>query len=155
PDDLLQQFHRVFEKDERGVFPADLLDRLAFSVCDRCNAEHARTSCPLCGPTIGAPKTAAMVIRGEVACKHVFETNGAVVHVCVERGELRFVHHDGAAYRREDGSLILRGGRNPALSFRISKASTLVGRGRQILVIAPDAPTVTLGCDSDGTGPAF
>jgi hypothetical protein len=155
PDDLLHHFHRVFENDERGVFPMALLERLQFSTCDRCHVEHARAVCPLCTPAGLARRIEAVVVRGRVACKHVFETDGVIVHACSERGELRLVHHDGHAYRREDGSLVLTGKLDPALRFRISKGATLIGRASQLTVVSPNAAPERLSCDSDGTGPAF
>ena len=155
PDDLLHHFHRVFEKDERGTFPAPILERLQFAVCDRCKVQHARAVCPLCTPTAAGARVELAIVRGEVLCKHVFETNGVIVEVCIERGELRFVHHDGSAYRREDGSLVLSGGLDPALRFRISRTATMVGKGDQVSVVSAGVASELLGCDSDGTVPAF
>jgi hypothetical protein len=155
PDELLHRFHQVFERDERGVFPANLLEKLKFSGCDRCNVEHARSRCPFCGPSVAGQRAEVLVVRGEVVCKHIFETKGAIIHACVERGELRFVHHDGSDYRREDGSLVMHGALDPGLHFRIAKTRTLLGKDRQIRVVSPNADTECLACDSDGRGPAF
>ncbi len=62
PDDLVDHFRGVFERDRRGVFPVQLLDRLRFQRC-ACGAEHARTSCPVCRTHVSVPAT---VVRGQV-----------------------------------------------------------------------------------------
>jgi hypothetical protein len=155
PDDLLQYLHRVFEKDERGPFPAGLLDRLQFVACPRCAVEHARVACPFCAPGATAAARTVLTVRGPVVCTRVFETSGVVLHACVEKGVLRFLHHEAGAYRREDGSVIFRGDLDPGLRFGILGASTLVGRGGELAVLAPGKGPQRLSVDSDGTGPAF
>ena len=155
PDDLLQYLHRVFEKDERGAFPPGLLDRLAFTVCPHCAIEHARVACPLCSPNAGARPAETIMVRGEVRSTRVFETRGTIIHACIEHGELRFLYHERGAYRREDGSVVFRGERNPSLRFRLLGATTLVGSGSEVVALAPNAQPERLSCDSDGTGPSF
>jgi hypothetical protein len=156
PDDLLAHFHRVFEKDERGPFPVRLLDALRFSGCQSCSIEHARAACPLCGPNAAARAREVIRVRGEVVCKHIFQTNGVILHACVERGELRFLYHDSGAYRREDGAVVFQGDLDPALRFRILGATTLVGRGSEAVVLLHgDKAPERISVDSDGTGLAF
>jgi hypothetical protein len=156
PDDLLEYFHRVFEKDERAPLPVRLLDELEFSACRSCSLEHARAACPVCSPNAAARAREVTRVRGEVLCKHAFETNGAVLHACVERGELRFLYHDSGACRREDGSVVFHGDLEPSLRFRILGASTLVGRGNEVAILSPGTKAPErLSVDSDGAGPAF
>jgi hypothetical protein len=155
PDELLHYLHRVFEKDDRGPFPAVLLDRLQFGACPRCSTEHARAACPFCTPTMTAPSHPVLRVRGEVVCTRVFETRGVLIHACVEKGELRFVYHDAGAYRREDGSHIFKADLDPSLRFSILGPSTLVGRGGELAVLSPGEKPDRLSVDSDGTGPAF
>jgi hypothetical protein len=154
PHDLLQYLRRVFEKDERGVFPAGLLDRLAFVFCPRCGVEHARTACPFCSLATPQPR-AALMVRGEVVCTRVFDTSGVVLHASVERGVLRVLYHQADAYRREDGSVVFRGELDPTLRFGILGSATLVGRGGELAVLSPGHGPERLSVDSDGTGPAF
>lgn len=52
PEPLLDYLRRVFVDDLRAEPPAGMLDGLRFRTCDRCGAEHARSSCPSC---VGAP----------------------------------------------------------------------------------------------------
>ncbi len=155
PDDLLHHLQAVFERDERVPFPIGLLDALRFTACPRCGVEHARAACPICSPSAASRVTEAIVLRGEVRCTRVFETRGVIVYATAERGVLRLVQHEGGAYRREDGSVVLRGPLDPALRFRVLGATTLVGRGGEVAVVTPGQPTERLSVDSDGTGPAF
>jgi len=62
PDDLVDAFRAVFERDRRGTFPVALLDGLRFRRC-ACGAEHARASCPVCRTMVAVP---AAVVRGRV-----------------------------------------------------------------------------------------
>jgi hypothetical protein len=156
PDDLLGHFLRVFEKDERGPFPLKLLEELRFSACRSCSLEHARAVCPQCSPNTCASSREVVRVRGEVLCKRVFETNGVILHACVERGVLRFVYHDAGAYRREDGALVFHGDLDAALRIRILGATTLVGRDSEVVVLSPGGRQAeSLSVDSDGTAPAF
>ena len=154
-DDLLHHLHGVFERDERTPFPMGLLDALRFTACPRCGVEHARAACPICSPGAASRATETIRVRGEVRCRRVFETSGVIVHAVAERGLLRLVHHEGGAYRREDGTVILRGPLDPTLRFRVLGATTLVGRGGEVALFSPDRAPERLSADSDGVGPAF
>jgi hypothetical protein len=155
PDDLLQYLHRVFEEDERSSFPVRLLDALQFAACPRCGAEHARAACPMCSPNAASRVRETITVRGEVRRTHVFETSGVIVHATVERGELRFVYHEAGAYRREDGTPVMREPLDPGLRFRVLGRSTLVGRGGRVAVLSPCHAPQRLSVDSNGAGPAF
>lgn len=48
PDELVEQFRRIFERDERGVFPRAELERLRLRRCATCGEEHGRVRCPAC-----------------------------------------------------------------------------------------------------------
>lgn len=48
PDDLLDTFRAIFERDQRGVFPRAALERLHLRACSACGEEHARVRCPAC-----------------------------------------------------------------------------------------------------------
>jgi tRNA A-37 threonylcarbamoyl transferase component Bud32 len=56
PDDLVELFRAIFERDERGLFPRRALESLRLRRCTTCGLEHARTRCPACAipaaPTI-------------------------------------------------------------------------------------------------------
>ncbi len=48
PDDLLELFRAIFERDQRGGFPRVALERLRLRPCTQCGEEHARVRCPAC-----------------------------------------------------------------------------------------------------------
>jgi hypothetical protein len=48
PDDVLDVFRDIFERDRRGVFPRGLLAHLHLRKCQACGDEHARVRCPAC-----------------------------------------------------------------------------------------------------------
>ena len=48
PDDLLDVFRTIFERDQRGEFPRAALERLRLRTCTTCGDEHARVRCPSC-----------------------------------------------------------------------------------------------------------
>ena len=48
PDELTDTFRAIFERDQRGPFPRDLLERLHLRHCTSCGEEHARARCPAC-----------------------------------------------------------------------------------------------------------
>jgi hypothetical protein len=155
PDDLLHHLQGVFEHDARAPFPLALLDALRFTACARCGAEHARVACPICSPNADARSSETVEVRGEVRCTRVFETGGVIVHTVAERGVLRLVHHEGGAYRREDGTAVLRGPLDPSLRFRVLGSTTLVGRGGEVAQLSPGRAPERLSVDSDGSGPAL
>ncbi len=48
PDELVETFREIFERDQRGVFPRVLLERLRLRRCASCGEEHGRVRCPAC-----------------------------------------------------------------------------------------------------------
>lgn len=48
PDELAAAFRAIFERDQRGVFPRDVLERVRLRTCTACGDEHARVRCPGC-----------------------------------------------------------------------------------------------------------
>lgn len=55
PDDLTDLFRAIFERDQRGSFPRDALERLRLRLCSGCGEEHARVRCPVCQAQAPAP----------------------------------------------------------------------------------------------------
>jgi hypothetical protein len=155
PDDLLQHFHRTFERDERGPFSPELLADLQFAACPHCAVEHARTACPLCSPSATGRAEEVITVRGRVTCERRFRTSGVLLHAGVDHQALRFLCHQEGVYLREDGRVLFRGELDPALRFSILGETTLVGRGGELIALSPDRDPVRLTVDSDGTGPAF
>lgn len=57
PDDLLDAFRAIFERDQRGPFPRALLERLRLRRCSSCGEEHGRARCPSCQALAHQPPT--------------------------------------------------------------------------------------------------
>ena len=137
PDDLLQELHLIFERDQRGVFPRRLLDELGWTRCPVCGAEHARAVCPGCVLTAPAAVKEIVTVRGEVTCTRVFVTGGVIVAAALDDGALRFLVHESGKYRREDGAVVMSGPLDPSLAFALQGSSTIIGRGAEAVVLGP------------------
>jgi hypothetical protein len=137
PDDLLQELHLIFERDQRGVFPRRLLDDLAWTRCPACGAEHARAVCPGCVLTAPAAVKEVVTVRGAVTCTRLFLTGGVLLACAIDDGALRWLVHEGGKYLREDGAVVMEGALDPALVFALQGSATVVGRGAEAVVIAP------------------
>lgn len=136
PDELLDYFHRVFERDERGEFPRVLLEGLRWTTCAQCGTEHARNVCPTCAAAIPAALKQRVVIRGTVTATRVFATRGDIVAAAVHGGALRWLVHEHGAFRREDGAVILAGERDPRFRYRIAGERTLIARDDVLVTLA-------------------
>jgi tRNA A-37 threonylcarbamoyl transferase component Bud32 len=138
PDELLQVFHLVFEKDRRGGFPRALLEDLRFIPCPTCGLLHARAVCPTCQVTPRLAVSSVTTVRGEVSCVRVLETRGLILSASVERGEIVYLVHEEGQLRREDGRVVLRGALDPSLRFAIEGKTTLIGKGGQVVALDPE-----------------
>ncbi len=135
PDDLMQRFHQTFEKDRRGEFPRALLESMRWTRCASCGLEHARPLCPKCVHTAPARVLETITRRGEVVARRVLVTRGTVVHVAIEGTTPRWIVHESGAFRREDGTEILRAPLHPAMRFAIRGDDTLIARGGELTVM--------------------
>lgn len=68
PDDLLDTFRAIFERDQRGVFPRDALARLHLRACASCGDEHARVRCPTCQAQSRVP---AAIVHGRLRYQQI------------------------------------------------------------------------------------
>jgi hypothetical protein len=155
PDELLHQFHLIFERDLRAPFPRVLLDDLTWTRCPLCGREHARAACPSCVSTPPAAVKETTTVRGEVTCTRVFATRGAIVFATLQGGALRYVVHEGDRYAREDGRVILEGKLDPDLAFAVQGDVTLVGRGAEVVALSPSAPPERFTVDRHRNRPVF
>lgn len=106
PDALLARLRAVFERDERGVFPPELLEGLAFVTCAACGIEHARPRCPACSTTPARAGSAVHPATGRADSERVFATSGVIVSAYVEGGALRLVHYEAGVYKDESGDVL-------------------------------------------------
>lgn len=135
PDELLEYFHRVFEKDERGEFPAELLREMRWTKCGICGTEHSRAICPNCGKLNALPVREKIVIKGKVTCSTVFKTAGVILNAAWQDKRLLFVYTENGEFKREDKTVLFGGNPDPRLRFRLQPRATIVGRDSQMVTL--------------------
>jgi len=154
PDDLLDHFHKVFEKDVRGIFPIDILQNFTWTKCTVCAKEHARAVCPHCA--LPAPVKEAISIHGQVTATRFFRTKGLILHAAYQGSRLRWVYHEHGKFKREEDTIITPGQPDPGMRFRIQGRQTIIGKKEQALVFTPGQPSPDrLVVDNFGTLPIF
>jgi hypothetical protein len=155
PDDLLQHFHCVFERDWRGAFPLRLLDDVRWTRCSICGAEHARSVCPACAAAPPAALREVTTLRGAVTASRVFRTRGLILAATLQQGRLRLLVHEDGALKREDGRVVLAGDPRPGMRFRLSGERTLVGLDRTLVTLADGLPPRRTPVDAAAGRPSF
>ena len=155
PDDLLQHFHLVFEKDRRGEFPSRLLDELRFTKCSLCGREHARAVCPWCSARNEAAVSHVTAVTGDVWASSVYRTRGTILAATVENGTLRVLAHEDGLLKREDGSIVTAGDWDPRTRFALSGRRTLVARDGLLVTFAPGQPQARAALDGAQGQPVF
>jgi hypothetical protein len=68
PDELVDTLSKIFEDDQRGVFPRSVLERLRFRACSACGEEHARVRCPACQALAHVPPA---IVHGNLRFHHI------------------------------------------------------------------------------------
>ncbi|MGB0561928.1 MAG: hypothetical protein ACPGVO_09000 [Spirulinaceae cyanobacterium] len=148
PDDLLQYFHQVFEQDRRGVMPRSLLDALTWQTCPSCGVEHGRSACPLCQEvsiTVGQVPTVETV-HGQVTAQTVLQTRGQILAAIVDT-QLRYLYHEAGEFKREDGSVVLAGQREPQMRYLLQGAATILAKDQQAITLTPGQGPERLAVD--------
>ncbi len=163
-DDLLHYFQAVFSHDRRGTFPITLLDTLYWQTCSSCGKEHARSHCPDCTiapiplatstPAIPAQAGQGVMIRGKVTATRLFHTSGIILTAAMQQGKLRWVYHEAGIFRRDDGTIVLTGDRDPYLTIGIQGNVTLLHKAKQLVVLAPGQAPASLAADEFTTNSA-
>jgi hypothetical protein len=146
PDDLLQYFDQTFAKDKRGTPPLPLIERLRFTTCSKCGKVHMRGACPEC-VGITAPMVKE-VHTGTVSATKVFETGGQILFAAMQRGRLRYLYHEGGAYRRDGGSTVVAAPLEPRVRYRIHGDTTLMASTGQCLVFDGSGARESITVDS-------
>ena len=125
PDELLETFRAIFERDRRGPFPRDELARLRLRRCPGCGEDHARARCPICQALALAPPVQVHgrlrwwpIVEAELAASSYEVT--ATTPVWLEAGALWRRARTGLASRPVSGQ--------PALPERIG--NVLAGQTR-------------------------
>jgi len=125
PDDLLEYFRLVFEKDKREEFPFDYLDNLRWTTCNNCGEQHAKNICPFCA--VGMPTKIIQRIHGDVSIESIFKTNGQILFARFQDSSLHWLYWQDDKLYRENGNQVntLRSAQN--MKFRLQKDSTFIG----------------------------
>lgn len=153
PDDLLDRFHRIFEKDERGEFPLALVSSLRWTSCKSCGLEHARSICPQCSVGAATPVKEVTTVRGKVTATRIFRTAGVILYAAVQNGNLSWVYHENDKFKRENDEIVINGALDPAMRFRISGKSTLLAKDQTLVKFSPAEGPVQISLDTYGSLP--
>ncbi len=97
PDDLLDALRAIFERDQRGMFPRALLERLHLRACTTCGEEHARVRCPACQAVAHVPPA---VVHGRLRYQRIPTSEVVIATTRVGRMSTRSVWLDGSALMR-------------------------------------------------------
>lgn len=153
PDELLQYFHDVFEKDKRGEFPVQLFDLLRWTTCFKCGLVHARGVCPDCA--VGTPLVTKEVIQvlGKVTAKRVFQTTGLILQAVNQFG-LRVLYYENGQFKREGDRIVIPGQLDPLMRFRIQGGTTVIAKGGTALVFDDGGSSQRLAIDTFGNLPS-
>ena len=155
PDELLQQFHQVFERDQRGTFPRPLLEKLRWTTCTSCGKEHARPTCPFCKQAAPAAVRQVVTIRGTVKATRVFKTSGRILAAAYQSHKLRYLVYERGAYVREADRVIRTEPLRTDQRIRLMGDTTLIGRGGDVEVFSLNDPVKTFLVDTYRHLPMF
>ncbi len=157
PDELLQYFHRVFEKDERTEFPAALLTKMQWVTCS-CGTEHARGVCPKCAFVTPASVVQTTTIRGNVTATRIFPTiggRGMILQAALHGNALRWLYHEAGAFKRENHAKVLDGNPEKGMKYRLSSDRTYIGMGTRLIACSPTRAPSVITIDTNGRVPVF
>lgn len=156
PDEMLQYFHQLFEKDQRGVFPLRLLEKMEWTKCAACGTEHARAICPECSHIAPAAVKEVTVIRGQVKSTRIFKTTGTILFAAWQHGKLNYLYHENGKFKREDESVVIVGELDPKVRYRVQSEATLMGKTNQLVTLKPNTSLSSIIVDAyNGTLPMF
>ncbi len=157
PDDLLEQFHLIFEKDRRETFPIGILKNLRWTRCSTCHIEHARGTCPNCHAGVPVPTIVAARVNGKVTVTVIFKTSGVILCSSYQ-DKLRFLCHEDGAYKRDTERTKIQSGRlDTKTRYRVQRELTHMAKGNQLVTINPSgSPSeTTRTIDTFGILPMF
>lgn len=132
PDELLHVFSQMFEKNMRYPLPFRLIEELRFTQCTACGTEHARARCPTCDHGVVRE---CVIVRGQVKATRKFSTSGTILAASWNGSSVEWVAHEHSSYRREDGSVFLRGPLDGRARFFTQGKTTFITRGGRVIVL--------------------
>lgn len=152
-DDLLEQFHQVFEKDKREIFPAKLIENLHWTKCLKCGAIHARTICPVCAVPGQVKET--VKVRGKVTATEIFKTKGGILFAAWQDNKLLWLYNENDRFYREKETEILEGKPLYDLRYRLRGKETLIARGGEVITFDGNRYRDKINVDTYGYLPVF
>ncbi|MDR2540521.1 MAG: hypothetical protein LBD11_01760 [Candidatus Peribacteria bacterium] len=129
PDTLLQHFKAVFQKDQRGEFPLQLLSSMHWQRCPKCGIEHARAHCPICSAGMQIP----IMITGNVQVQEIFKTAGVILCVTYQQGKLKYLYYEDSAYKRENAEMIWKGSLDREMRYALQGNATVFAKASTLL----------------------
>ena len=142
PDELLDEFDKVFHKDIRREFPLCLLENMSFTSCKTCGKTHARHACPDCQPTATLLKRE--VISRNIIASKLLDISGRILYAVVQKGILRYIYHENETYYRENKKSLLSGEANPYMRIRIYGDNTVFSQKDTSVIMTPEKKTLKL-----------
>ncbi len=138
PDDLLQYFFQVFEKDKREQFPMKFLQNLHFCKCSICGVEHARGRCPDCNNFVDPVIKEVVEVVGKITATRIFWNKGLILFAKEEGGELKWLYHSHNQFKREGDKDILRGELDLKIRYRILRDKILLAKNNHLIIVGPN-----------------
>lgn len=137
-DDLAQEFIRIFEFGERGVFSKQILEGYQHSLmeCGSCKTwfPRNRAGCPVCNQRTMVVISRPIVENKNVRAMQFFRTSGDIVYSKVSDSTIYVVTH-------ENGQAVLhvidRGGQEKKLALGAAKKGVRYAIAGNLLVINP------------------
>ncbi|MCB0335543.1 MAG: hypothetical protein KDD62_04535, partial [Bdellovibrionales bacterium] len=133
PDEVLDHYDQLLNKDRRGVSMRKLLENLRWTHCTDCGHYHARPRCPKCAaPT--RPEFQIAKITKNLEIERVLDLVGAkLLSVVSQDGKLRYLYHKDGQYYREFGAIGLKMPIERDLKVELSGDNTMVSaKGRTV-----------------------
>ncbi len=153
PDELAGHLQQVFERDLRGPFPPALLDRLRWTTCTACGAEHARAVCPTCSGT--AARRPLLIARGRIRAEVIAELTGHLVDIRLGPAGPEWLVWDGGELVRGDGLRLGRVDLAPGRELRLFRDGALVIDRQRVALLAGGAERELLAVDLCDGRPAI
>lgn len=155
PDELLDYFQKVFEKDLRGEFPKKLLADLRWTKCAVCGEMHARAVCPFCAQRAPAATKQVAIVNRKCIATIIFETRGRIITAKMENGKLKFVYEEDGIVRRENGEILMANNPDNFTLFSIMGSKTLIGKRSKIVVVEKEKVVGQVATGMLGNLPVF
>ena len=161
PDELLHHLEAVFMRDQRGVFPARLLERLRWTACLGCGTDHGKATCPVCSKQAPAALKTTTQVRGQVTAERIFPSGSQscarIVRAEVQNGRLLWLYQEkGGTLKRESGAAVGAIPIDPSLRFWLSPEDTFIGRGGAVAALSTGRlPDARYSVETVGKKPVF